>query len=592
MREPRLTRWKQLDKCEGLLIFAQRIEESLFDYTLDSFKAPALNTHTRALELRNAISDVTNGGFPEAALASIVEELSASIKADSAAGPLLEPYCSHFETADAWKARPPSDLRIEVDLILHRLKGRYRLQLEHQIREAVVVGKEKAKLMNLTASWITELLNEGFSRDFVFHQTRTFFFGFGGPSISEPECIDDFFAGFRAKAQRWTVVFQADKEFQTLFNGDDESVVRTSDSWPVVKQANSRVRAFLKPIVDRVYLSVDVDALDARSAKRKADAIVHALSTLIRLHVHKKPFDWSGECVVFHGEECLHLKQSPSAVLKHSECAFDELPTRFNRTLMLQSDPNFSRESKRRLASALNLHSAALSSSSVENQLASLWAAIEAILPMATADAKISRIAEFMVPLLSRSYPAKLLTYLDSKLRELVPEAYDTTCAVLPAELSRVEKCAAIVSIDSNEPLRDELYMAAAANPLLRYRIWTLKCMLNDAASIKSAIDEHARRVNWHLRRVYRSRNLLVHSGRMLPYRDAIVESLHSYVHRLIDLVEEALMQKPKPGSLDAALVAIRMDHEAHVRALSYAKRERCELENFQTFVFGPMWQR
>ena len=57
MRRHELHKWREIGKNKGLLFFALLVDELLFDYTLDTFKLPALNSKTICYELMNAISE-------------------------------------------------------------------------------------------------------------------------------------------------------------------------------------------------------------------------------------------------------------------------------------------------------------------------------------------------------------------------------------------------------------------------------------------------------------------------------------------------------------------------------------------------------
>ena len=47
--------WPSLKEIEGLLFFAQKIEELLFHYSLDSYRVPALNTKARCKEILDPV---------------------------------------------------------------------------------------------------------------------------------------------------------------------------------------------------------------------------------------------------------------------------------------------------------------------------------------------------------------------------------------------------------------------------------------------------------------------------------------------------------------------------------------------------------
>ena len=75
MKYPNLNKWKYNPRLEGLLFFAQLVEELLFDYTIDVYKVPAMNSHGLSDELCQTISEVESGAIKLGAIKPIKEEL-------------------------------------------------------------------------------------------------------------------------------------------------------------------------------------------------------------------------------------------------------------------------------------------------------------------------------------------------------------------------------------------------------------------------------------------------------------------------------------------------------------------------------------
>jgi hypothetical protein len=91
------------------------------------------------------------------------------------------------------------------------------------------------------------------------------------------------------------------------------------------------------------------------------------------------------------------------------------------------------------------------------------------------------------------------------------------------------------LAIDSNEDLRKELYGALKDFHLLRYRAFFLSESLSDTESIKNLIDTHKKKVSWQIRRIYRTRNLIVHSGRTPSYTETLIENGHDYLDQMME---------------------------------------------------------
>ena len=53
-----LSKWTDPVASEGLVFFAQLLEELLFDYSLDTYKPSAMNSSTLCIEARRLIRDI------------------------------------------------------------------------------------------------------------------------------------------------------------------------------------------------------------------------------------------------------------------------------------------------------------------------------------------------------------------------------------------------------------------------------------------------------------------------------------------------------------------------------------------------------
>ena len=87
-------------------------------------------------------------------------------------------------------------------------------------------------------------------------------------------------------------------------------------------------------------------------------------------------------------------------------------------------------------------------------------------------------------------------------------------------------------------------YIKLETFPLLRFRIFSLNQQLKKKNNINRMIDEHERKVRWHLHRIYRARNCIIHDGNEIRNIENLVENLLSYV----DIICERIIQKLGQG--------------------------------------------
>mgnify|MGYP001412609492 CR=1 FL=1 len=200
---------------------------------------------------------------------------------------------------------------------------------------------------------------------------------------------------------------------------------------------------------------------------------------------------------------------------------------------------------------------------------------------------KIAAVVEALVPVLCREYVAKLLTDLGERLQNAAPDAYNEALAKVVGDGQPQYRLGLLVATKASEQLRLELYGKLDRVPLLRYRLYAMRRAFGTSDSLNETIQAHGRRVAWHLRRVYRSRNLLLHAGEVAPYNDSMVENLHSYFHQTLDTLEKLFSTEPSPVSLDAAFLQIRLDHLAHMRILQAEKKADTDESNLSAFLFA-----
>ena len=177
MRRPRLYKWKMKENIKGLLYFAQALEELLFHHTIDSFKAPALNTHLNVYELRYLSLELKKGAIRSGALEPVIEELETKIKGD----PVLEDdldvlYLPYIETIKKY-LKKPEDLMATVSSLLANLNISYWPNLKLKILEYIndISAEEKEKLLKLALDLTSEVELRGYSRFFLYFMTINFF---------------------------------------------------------------------------------------------------------------------------------------------------------------------------------------------------------------------------------------------------------------------------------------------------------------------------------------------------------------------------------------------------------------------------------
>lgn len=175
MRRPRLYKWTINDNTKGLIFFAQALEELLFHHTVDSFKAPALNTHLSAYEIHYLATELKKGKIKQGALEPVIEELENKVKSD----PVLEDdrdflYIPYIETIKKY-SKNPDELLATVSSFLAKLDNIYWVSLKRKIIEYTGNFNEKDKILKLAVNLTSEVELRSYSRFYLYFMTINFF---------------------------------------------------------------------------------------------------------------------------------------------------------------------------------------------------------------------------------------------------------------------------------------------------------------------------------------------------------------------------------------------------------------------------------
>lgn len=120
--------WYPQVELDGLLYFAQRLDEMLFHYTIDLYKAPVLNTH---LLLTEYLGLLYNKEIGDKYLSYILDEIKLSLTKD----PVVNRYWGRDNTTKVVQTLKNSSKQVQSSMIdyIYRIFGgeEYHLSLIH-----------------------------------------------------------------------------------------------------------------------------------------------------------------------------------------------------------------------------------------------------------------------------------------------------------------------------------------------------------------------------------------------------------------------------------------------------------------------------
>ena len=110
--------------------------------------------------------------------------------------------------------------------------------------------------------------------------------------------------------------------------------------------------------------------------------------------------------------------------------------------------------------------------------------------------------------------------------------------------------------------------------------------MFNCPKNIKKVLNKHQTKISWHLRRIYRTRSLIIHSGSYPTYTQILIEHLHNYldifIKKLIELGSEERISTIEQGILEISTIL-----EYHNNLLDQHQDEDLTIDNFKETLLG-----
>lgn len=591
MKYKNLDNWEYQENLEQLLFIAQLFEELLFDYTLDSYKPSTLNSNSLCEEALKTLHEIDLGTINRGACNPIIDELIWSLKADSVAkeliGRKIEIYLRELKSGNTSLEAKKSIIEL---IHLQFSDGKYLRGIIKQIVDSIYVENNKKALTYLTRILVTELRNSGYQSGFIYHLTQNFFFSQNN-IINRPSQLKEFLKFFNLKKKKYLVVFIASKEFRELADSCDRMGLKIVDEFTLNNQ-HTQGRDFLnKKNENNVFIIADdLERLDPNSAYESVDSRIETINNLFNFYHHKANISWTEDALIQDKKSkytWVLTKPTPS-VLKCKDTKQEKATYKLRKTIMnFRMDHN----SFRRFDTAMDLHALAVNTRAIENQLINLWTALETLIPKLVNSGKdrIVQISDVLTPFLTINYVEKHITQLNYDLLNWNYEEYRSLISKIDegADSDTTTKIGAFLSMSKYNELRVQLYEKLRNYPLLKFRIYMLYERMNNPEKLLDALKRHIKRVEWQIHRVYRTRNLIVHSGILPKYADGIVENLHAYLDSLLETVIDLVQNEKSLGTLEQAYSEISVRWTYHLAVLEQMKKKEVDESSFFELLFG-----
>lgn len=568
-----LGRWLDPSAAEGLVFFAQLLEELLFAYSLDTYKPSAMNAATLCLEARGLIDDIENDLIDKSNLIHVLKELLLNIRKDEVAKSLItldvDSIASKFENKDT----QIQELAIILDIVYSQISlPRYKKQSEALLLEAVANPRGKDRIRSLARTYITTLINLGYSTRFLYPAARMYFY-WNKAEIVGPESLSGFFDIANGAIQKYVAAFRVNSLFVEIEDSCKVFNVEVKKRLDGDVLRHAEEKTFGLNGSDAFLVIDNISAMDVFSARDSAERRVEQIGTLTGLFHHKEFAQWQPNALLINvdSKKSRVISESQNPMLMCADSKRRDAAIKLNsfiRNFSLNEEDSFKRYNR-----AAELHSLALRSESPENQLLNLWVALETIVPskLGRAKAKINNIVDSVLPFLSLTY---VLTLTERLTHDFCvwsrPRFYQAIEQVDGA--TERHKLLRLLLLPENKAAKDALFVELGDFHLLRNRAHYFSEALSSTEKVASILEAHWTRVDWQMRRIYRTRNLVVHAGHTPPYIDILIKNVHDYLDVVLNSIGQLASDGDNINTIDEAFKYAELRYFDYMRELKSEK--------------------
>lgn len=553
MKFRNLYKWSLSESLEGLVFLAQRLDELLYEYTLDSYKPAALNAPFLCIEALEIIRDIENETIDEAHLVNILDELKWAISTDPIAKKVLDAPLDQYllNTQEPLHKRK---LRMEV---LSKTLGwhKYFSACCTFLKEAVV-NKQKKNIDLYAKTLISTLINLGISKTFLREKTHEFFYEGEEKSIISVDILDAFFDIISPRVHHFDVYFVVSNDVKIIENSIRPFSIEIIDTLPEDLRAFATANSFIAKENETLVLIDDIETFDAYTARKMAERRIDMLKDMLTIFSHKNDLRWRDNTLIVQccTEQPTIVGRPRNSMEKSNDMHTQRASKRLN-WMLSEMAFGYHSDSFEKFNRIVDLHGICVSNEIPENQLLNLWISIETLVPSQSGKNKINNILSSLDPIIRATYVTRLINQaladllywnstVTSQILRKVPDANHTKAAVRLLQL---------LALDSNFDLREDLYKQLKDFHLLRFRLYTLAEKLKNPDNVLDLINSHSKKVAWQLRRLYRTRNLLVHTGRTPSYLPTLIENGHDYLDLALNQIMERTCGEYKVTTIEQA---------------------------------------
>ena len=589
--------WKYNSSMENLYLFFQASKEKLSFFSPDTYRLTVHNALTLCYEAkeiyglldeRNAIRKYYSKYIP-----IIIDELIDALHGDdilkNVLGMRLESVVTGFLSA-----KKDSALLIRwINMVTHLcdLETYINLCKDKIIEIVISQNKDKEKLLKIINDYYVSLINIGYDEEFLY-QSLIHYFNKKTTTIDSPQLINGFLDKFDYRFKDIELYLIADTYLLDVFTEIEPklkevfSISKLEESTIISCVSKSKVlKTFYENYKSRnnrenlYIIAYKTKALDPYSALQELESYFELVQTINGYYKHKAEqrvyFDVIEKLADtrFHP---IHLRRTiPNRPYIQNSILEEKIKTIIRAEYL-------SKRASISLYSALNKHFDAISCKNHDTMLRGFWTALEALFYESALGGERENSINAVLQIIDKTYMLKIMRTIYAQLINAISSGGLEAIGITSFE-TFIEYFS---THDQDSEGFKEISKLLANNPLLRFRLYSLRKELSDSKHIKKKIEKHHERIEWQLYRIYRARNLSTHIGITMPYMREILFNLHNYFDYVVNYVICKMECQEYVESISSVVFEAKNDNQIYAEYLK--KDNKLSDKNYSLLLFGP----
>lgn len=455
-------------------------------------------------------------------------------------------------------------------MLAHKLKPKDYLEAAFKEVISAVHENRKKDIDYIVKQISTTLINIGVSNRHLNKQLNDFFFSGNGEKFNNSDSISIFIDLIRPKLQEYEVclavssLFSQVSEVSSVFN---TTIITGNKLVEEIFGAETGLELEENQIFSVVK---NVHAFDPFSAFEVAESRIEKMANLYAIFHHKGTIHWDKKAaiknVLDNVVEILTVQNNPI------QNGFDLHPNKAAKALntVIRNFRMGNDESFFKFDNVVDLHALASRSDSSNSQLVNIWISIETLPPPSKSSSKIVNILNKLTPFLMLNYTTRLLQRLNGDIYRWDSSEYRNILRQVEVAdgLGAYHKMAKFLMLPDYDDKRNELYAKLDKFPLLRYRIFQISDTFSKPKKVSAILDSHMKKVEWQVRRIYRTRNMIVHAGKAPTYMSTLVENGHDYLDQTLNEIMKLVADTKECSTLEQCYEFIGIKYDEYRRNL------------------------